>query len=88
MTLLAKNTVPVIDENNNVIGTIQVGNNPRGTEFNSANSNIYVSNEDSSGLSVIDVNNNIIENIHINGPNDHPISLEFNPANNKLYADG
>jgi hypothetical protein len=38
-------------------------------------------------VSVIDVNNNIIDNIHINGPSDHPISPEFNPANNKLYAE-
>jgi hypothetical protein len=30
---------------------------------------------------------NIIDNIHINRPSDHPISLEFNPANNKLYAE-
>lgn len=56
----------MIDENNNVIDTIQVGINPIGIEFNSANSNMYVSNEDSNGLSVRDVNNNIIENIHIN----------------------
>ena len=38
-------------------------------------------------VSVIDVNNNIIDNIHINGPSHHPISPEFNPANNKLYAE-
>ena len=35
----------------------------------------------------ISYHKNIIDNIHINRPSDHPISLEFNPANNKLYAE-
>lgn len=38
-------------------------------------------------VSAIDVNNNIIDNIHINEPSHHPISPEFNPANYKLYAE-
>jgi hypothetical protein len=38
-------------------------------------------------ISVIDDNSNIIDNIDFNGPSDHPISLEFNSANIKLYAE-
>ncbi|MGH9974638.1 MAG: hypothetical protein ACRD8Z_02215 [Nitrososphaeraceae archaeon] len=55
----------MIDENNNVIDTIQVGNNPGAIEFNSANSNIYVQMR-IRVVSVIDVNNSIIDNSHIN----------------------
>ena len=47
---------------------------------------MYVANGDSSTISVIDVNNNLINTITVPGPINNDIVLEFNPVNNNIYA--
>lgn len=75
-----------IDTNNNVIDTIAVANNPRGIEFNPANNNIYIGSWGSSIVTVIDANNNWVDDITVPGPINSDLVLEFNPINNNIYA--
>ena len=48
-----------------VIDTIDVGDNPFGITYNSGNGYIYAVNQNSDTVSVIDENNNVIENIDV-----------------------
>lgn len=52
-------------------------------EFNPINNNIYAANTGSNTVTVIDSNNNVMDNIVVGN---NPRDTEFSPANNKIYV--
>ncbi|MDN5847822.1 MAG: YncE family protein [Candidatus Nitrosocosmicus sp.] len=67
-----------------VIQTIDVGDLPRSIVFNPNNDHIYVSNQDSNDVSVIDSASNTVKKTIAVG--DGPADILFNPSNNNLYV--
>ena len=68
-----------------VVTTVNVGIRPMALEFNPSNNNIYVANQGSNSISVIDSSTNTVNttvNVGIS-----PMALEFNPSNNNIYVD-
>ncbi len=67
-----------------VVATVNVGIRPMALEFNPSNNNIYVANQGSNSISVIDSLTNTV-NTTVNVGNS-PRALEFNPSNNNMYV--
>jgi YVTN family beta-propeller protein len=80
-----ENTVSVIDGNDNsVITTIPVGENPGWICVNQSKKRIYVTNWEDSTVSVIDGDNDeVIENIKVG---DHPQGIDINQKTNLIYV--
>src|SRR6188472_2097320 len=67
-----------------VISTISVEKFPQAIVFNPANNNIYVANNNSNSISIIDSNTNtVLKEVDVGRD---PVALEFNPANNNIYV--
>ncbi|MDD5530383.1 MAG: T9SS type A sorting domain-containing protein [bacterium] len=79
------NNVSVIDgDNNSVITTIPVGDQPTSIAVNENTNKIYVANENTGTVSVIDGNTNtVIKSIPVGGM---PTEVAVNPNNNRIYV--
>src|SRR5713226_1555276 len=94
VTNFGSNTVSVIDNSNNVVGSISVGAMPYGTAYNSNNGKIYVTNYGSNTISVIDPSSNTaistIPDFSILGltlPSfTNPSGLVYYSTNNDMYV--
>ncbi|TAN19863.1 MAG: YncE family protein [Actinomycetota bacterium] len=68
---------------NTVTTTVPVGNNPFGVAYDSANNDIYVANEYSSDVSVIDGSTNtVIATVPVGGPR----AVAYDSANHDIYV--
>jgi YVTN family beta-propeller protein len=77
-------TVAVLDENNNFLGTIKVGNNPSGIAFDSANDEVYVTNSGSGTVSVInDTSLQVMATIAVGS---RPTGVVYDPNNTEIYV--
>ena len=70
---------------NTVNTTVNVGIHPMALEFNPSNNNIYVVNQGSNSISVIETGPTNTVNTTVNVGNS-PRALEFNPSNNNMYV--
>ena len=67
-----------------VVVTVNVGIRPMALEFNPSNNNIYVANQGSNSISVIDsLTNTVVATVKVGNS---PRALEFNPSNNNIYV--
>jgi YVTN family beta-propeller protein len=75
----------LIDTNNNMLlSTVPVNNEPTTIELNPSNNDIYVINRGSRTVSVIDgLNNTLLINAEVGT---EPVDLLFNPSNNDMYV--
>jgi len=68
---------------NSVIGSIDVGESPRRIVVNPESNIVYVTNQGSNDVSVIDgANNSVIDSIPVNSP----FEMAINPDLNKVYV--
>ena len=70
---------------NTVIDTITVGSGPVGVSFDSSNGYIYVTNEASNNVSVINGSSNIVTHTIIM-VGTHPVGVSFDSSNGYLYV--
>ena len=72
------------DRNHHAIKTIQVGEIPQGAAFDAKNNRVYVANEDSDSVSVIDTCTLKVKKTIPDG--DGPAGIAYDTENNKLYG--
>ena len=80
------NTISVIDsiKDQIILKDLTVGNNPTNIDFDPKNNKVFVINEDSNTVSVIDGNiNKVIKTMEIGNK---PYDVDFNPDINSLYV--
>ncbi|HYV52561.1 MAG TPA: hypothetical protein VE971_04635 [Candidatus Eisenbacteria bacterium] len=63
-----------------------VGDHPLGIAFNPVNKDMYVANEVSNTVSVIDSSTNTVISTISFGSNSAPVDIAFNPTNNDMYV--
>jgi YVTN family beta-propeller protein len=91
ITCSGSNNVYVMDINGNRVGLINVDNNPLDITVNPFNGYVYVSNQNSDTISVIDSSllTPLADIININSPTlqgSSPLGITFNPINRYLYV--
>ena len=76
-------SVTVIDQDNEVIDTVEVGDRPRDITHNPENGYVYVVNGGSGTLSVLNQDNEVIDTVNVEGI---PTGLTYNPDNGFIYV--
>ena len=66
-----------------VIATVPVGDHPFQVAYNPGNGFMYVVNQNSDSVSVIDQNNDVVDTVTVG---DFPIAVAFNPGNKNMYV--
>ena len=65
------------------LGTIAVGSNPRGVAYSPSNDRIYVANNGSNNVSVINSTNTVVDTIVVGN---NPVGVAYSPSNDRIYV--